>query len=200
MVKYFHFHNIVSGNKFDGELKSDQCQHHINNVQCRKMCQIGLSICWIHLLSECHLRIKESTIDNAGMGLFALIKNTPNEDAQIVFREGDTICLYNGEILTLNQHLHRYEQESAPYTAELHRQNNIQMYEDASIQRGVGSLINHSVRNFNCRMSIKRNNTIAFIATKNIRNHSEILVNYGRRYRFNVAHTKSATNRKRLSI
>jgi hypothetical protein len=66
----------VSGNRFDGELKSDQCQHHINNVQCQKRCQIGLSVCWIHLLSECHLRIKESTIIDAGIGLFALIKKT----------------------------------------------------------------------------------------------------------------------------
>lgn len=200
MVKYFHFHNIRTGENFDGELKSEQCQHHINGVQCKKRCLIGLSICWIHLLSNYHLRIKKSTIENAGMGLFVMVKNTPIDDERIVFRNGDKICSYNGEVLTLDEHLERYQRESAPYTAQLNRQNNIQMYEDASLQRGIGSLINHSVRKSNCRMSIGRGNTNSFVATKNIKNNQEIFVNYGKAYKFNVAHTKSATNNRRLSI
>ena len=200
MVKYFHFHNLRSLANFDGELKSEQCQHIINDVQCRKRCLIGLSICWIHLLLEYNLRIKTSTIPNAGLGLFAIIKNTPDHDQQIVFRKDDQICPYNGQILTLNQHLNRYAKESAPYSVELHRKHGIQMYEDASLQRGIGSLINHSRLNDNCRMSIRRDNTIVLVATKNIKNHSEILVNYGRRYLFNVQHTRSATNNRRLSL
>jgi SET domain-containing protein len=102
--------------------------------------------------------------------------------------------------LTLDEYLERYHRESAPYTAKLYRQNNVQMYEDASLQRGIGSLINHSGVRANCRMSIGCDNKILFVATKIIRNNTEILVSYGRSYRFNVAHTRSATNNKRLSI
>lgn len=200
MVKYFHFHNLRSGEHFDHELKSEQCEHRIGNVQCRKRCLIGLSICWIHLLNNYNLRIKKSTIANAGLGLFAMIKNTPDDDHTVVFTKGETLCFYNGEILTLEQHLGRYNTEAAPYTAQLHRCNGIQMYEDASVERGIGSLINHSVRRFNCRMSITRDNTISFVATKDICNHCEILVNYGRSYKFNVLHTRSGTNNKRLSL
>lgn len=200
MMKYFHFHNLRTSENFDGELKSEQCQHLINDVQCRKRCLIGLSICWLHLLLQHNLRIKTSTIPNAGLGLFAIKTNTPDDDRQIVFRIGDQICPYNGQILTLNQHLDRYAQEAAPYSVKLYRKNGIQMYEDASLQRGIGSLVNHSCRKDNCRMSGRRDNTVVMVATKNIKNHSEILVNYGNEYRLNVRHTRSATNNRRLSL
>lgn len=200
MVKYFHFHNLRTGDNFDKELEGAQCQHNINGRQCRNRCLIGISTCWIHLLSNYKLRIKQSTIPNAGKGLFALVKNTLENDTRIVFEIGDCICEYNGEVITSYKQIERYHGESAPYSAKLHRQNNIQMYEDAAIKRGIGSLINHSTRNDNCRMSVRRDNTIALIATKRIRNHSEILLNYGRDYKFNVQHTRSETNYKRFSI
>jgi SET domain-containing protein len=152
------------------------------------------------LLIEYNLRIKTSTIPNAGLGLFAIINNTPDHDQQIVFRKDDKICPYNGQILTTNQHLNRYAEEPAPYSAKLYRQNGIQMYEDASLQRGIGSLINHSCRRDNCRMSVRRDNTIILIATRNIKNHAEILLNYGPDYRFNVQHIRSVTNNRRVSL
>jgi SET domain len=198
MVKYFHFHNTVTGQNFDGKLVSDQCEHMMNGIRCKKRCQIGLGICWIHLLSKHHLRIKASKIENAGMGLFVIDKSKDVDE--IIFRPNQKICSYNGEILELDTHLERYGEESAPYTAQLHKKENIQIYEDASLHRGVGSLINHSNKSDNCKMSIRKNNTIVITATKNIRNNSEILLNYGTTYRFNSRNTKTATNYKRFTI
>lgn len=198
MVKYFHFHNLVTGINFDEKLKSDQCTRTLNGVRCKKRCQIGLGICWIHLLNEHHLRIKASNLPNAGMGLFAIDKS--KGDGEIIFRPGQSVCLYNGEVLDIYEHHARYGAESAPYTAQLNKKDDEQMYEDASIHRGVGALINHSNKLDNCRMKIKRNNVIEIVAKKNILNDSEILLNYGRQYKFNSKNTRTATNYKRLSI
>jgi len=69
MVKYFHFQTDDDRVNFHQKLESFQCTHIINNgQQCRKRCQIGLKMCWIHLLSEKHLRIKDSNISGAGKG------------------------------------------------------------------------------------------------------------------------------------
>lgn len=198
MVKYFHFHNTATGQNFDGKLVSDQCEHMMNGVRCKKRCQIGLGICWIHLLSKHHLRIKASNIENAGMGLFVIDKS--KHVNEIIFRRDQKICLYNGDVLDKYDHRERYGAETAPYSAELHMKDGIQMYEDASLRRGVGALINHSNKLDNCRMSVKTDNTIGIVATKNIRNNSEILLNYGTEYRLNSRNTRTATNYKRLTI
>jgi hypothetical protein len=52
MVKYFHFHYLRTGESFDEVLRGVQCQHQINGVQCRNRWVIGISTCWVQLLSN----------------------------------------------------------------------------------------------------------------------------------------------------
>jgi SET domain len=126
-----------------------------------------------------------------------LVKNTIETHGQIVFERGQFICKYNGEVITITELISRYQKETSPYSAMLHKHNNTQMYEDAALRRGIGSLINHSRTKDNCRLSIRRDSTIAVVATKRIENNSEIFLNYGNTYRFNRSHIKSETNHKK---
>ena len=221
MVKYFHFHNTLTKKNFDAKLESDQCRlNKKNGTRCKKRCQIGMSICWIHLLSQCHLRIKKSGIRNAGMGVFALDNGPDNFSRRktinkrnlrnVLFKKKDVICEYNGEFIDNDELKGRYDDKTAPYGVQLN--NNETEYEDAAIYRGVGSMINHSNDKYkvNCQLDVfDDDNDIErtyIIATKNIYNNQELFIDYNpnenqsRAYIFNEHHIKTTTNYKRLSI
>lgn len=179
-------HNI----KFRTALVSKRCSClSSNGERCRIKSVIGSTFCWIHLLHQKHLRIKESNIANAGNGLFALWVKNPPEDG-IIFREGDEIIRYHGEVINNAELNHRYGRYTAPYGIQINRNR----FEDAARERGPGSLINHTANKTlaNCRFAVSRNNRdrslddkIVVKATRNIMNGQEILVNYGNQYRFN---------------
>jgi hypothetical protein len=132
-----------------------------------------------------HLRIKPSTVQNAGKGLFAVNPSDKTGDA-IVFRKDQDIIRYFGAPSTGQETYDRYGDALAPYTVAINV--NQGLYEDAACQRGVGSLANHATqRNSNARFKIKRATStrpavIMVTATKNIRNGHEIFINYGREY------------------
>jgi len=176
---YFHFHSDDSN--FNGKLDSVRCEAvKKNGHQCKNHTVIGQIYCHTHRRTLLHLQIKKSTIAEAGKGLFAVGKG-------IVFRPGDRICMYNGELINAKELIRRYHDNTAPYAIELHKKDGKQLYEDGAVERGLGSLANHSRnRNIvNARLSISRTNRAQLIATKNIRSGSEILVNYGSDYKFN---------------
>jgi len=154
---------------------------------------MGTPYCWIHRKSTEHLIIKDSTIPHAGKGLFACNPSIPDND--IIFRNGDIICEYDGDIITEHILNMRYHSYTAPYGTSL----NNHMYEDGALHRGIGNFANHSTQP-NARLSIKRNNTAQLVATKNIRNNHEILINYGRSYRLNEAGVETTTNKKKYNI
>ena len=136
------------------------------------------------------LEIADSTIQNAGKGLFA---RKPSATANaIVFKPNEFIAYYDGQVINHQELLERYGQWTAPYGIKLHHNQ----YEDAALSRGVGSLINHSPRRANVRFSISANNKIKIIATKNIKNNAELFVNYGNEYNFNEPVSTSTNNRK----
>lgn len=144
MVKYFHFHAQGQPN-FDRPLEIEQCDFTRNNVRCKKNCQIGLSKCWIHLLSEKKLRILDSP--PYGKGLFALDKK---RDANaIIFPINRIIVDYEGERIDEDLLNERYGNKTAPYAIEYKEGE----YHDCAIHRCVGSLINHSgnQRDINCK-------------------------------------------------
>ena len=191
-MPYKFVFKINNQENFSCNLTCVQCtEHKANGQQCSKRSCIGTPYCWIHLLGKKKLRIKPSGVPNAGKGLFAMSKN-PNDNNAILFKTGDTIIEYDGEIITQQQLNNRYDSATHQYTAPygLKVQNRI---EDAACRRGVGSIANHGdSRHSNARFS--RSNTgqpVKLFATKNIRNGDEILVNYGRSYRFNepTSHT-----------
>lgn len=208
MVKYFHFHDSITGDNFDAPLISDQCtMNKIDGTRCKKRCQIGVSICWVHLLSLNNLRIKKSTIPNSGLGLFALRKNNTSKLNKLpVFKIGQKITAYGGDIIDEGELLRRYGDKTAPYTYDVGDDS----YEDAALVRGVGSTINHkSESKKNCECVVGRNGRLHIRATKKIFHGKELYLNYHggkgnvsrhKNYKFNEKGVKSSTNSKRYTV
>ena len=190
MSKYFHFHSVDG--ELDKALKGFQCQFiKPNRQRCKKRCVIGIPLCWIHSLQEYKVKVRESNIPNAGLGLF--VDDKDSDDNEIVFKNGELICLYNGEIINQHKLNERYSRFTAPYAIELHKK----VFEDGAIERGIGSLINHTTRaKANVRFSISRENKCNIVAIKNIRNNQELLINYGSSYKFNEE-VQTSTNRSK---
>jgi hypothetical protein len=67
---------------------SEKCTAtNANGQQSKRTCCIGLPYCYIHLLHQERLRIKQSNIPNAGQGLFCIDKGSP--DNTIIFRKDE---------------------------------------------------------------------------------------------------------------
>ena len=189
---YFHFQSDDSF--FNKKLKTMRCTAvKANGQQCKNHTTIGQDYCHAHRKSILHLQIKDSTIANAGRGLFAT-------GSGIIFRKGDRICLYNGQLIDKEELLRRYHDDTAPYAIQLHKKNGKNQYEDGALERGIGSLANHSKikSKINARLSISYNNRAQLIASKIIRSGQEILVNYGSDYRFDEDVCTSTNNSKLL--
>ena len=171
---------------FEANVQCMQCKGKSKNGnRCKRRVCIGTPFCWQHLASEKKLKIKESNIPNAGKGLFAWNPKNPND---VIFKRaratrfqntpGQKIIEYAGELIDEEELNERYSNQTAPYGIEI----NNDRYEDAALIRGIGAIANHSRRN-NARFDVSRNRII-LRATKNIKHNEEILVNYGRNYRF----------------
>ncbi len=79
---------------------------------------------------------------------------------------------------------------------ELHKK----VFEDASVIRGIGALINHFPSKANCRLSINRNNRCVIVASKNIRNGDELYLNYGRQYKLHENVVATSTNKSKFKV
>lgn len=182
--KKFRFY-VNHAMTFQCQLESQQCEGlNRKGNQCRNRCVIGTPRCWVHLLKDNKVRIKQSQF---GKGLFAMdIDKGPNE---VVFKKNHTIVQYTGEIINRDELERRYGMYTAPYAV----QQDADTFIDSACSRGVGSLINHQPEaRANCRFSYGRNNNIQVKATKNIRNGQELYLNYNKgvargeqRYLFN---------------
>ena len=193
MPKYFHFHTDEI--TFDAPLITTRCLFiKQNGDQCKISCTIGLPMCRHHLPMAYNVKVKPFEIEGAGNGLFAH-DSTKDEDA-VIFKKGDLIVPYYGEKITEETLNRRYGKSTAPYAIQLYKG----YFEDGALERGVGSLLNHSSRNQNCRFSISRNNSANIIATKNIKNHKELYVSYGRQYRLHERGVESSTNNRMRSV
>lgn len=189
MVKYFHFHanNVI----LDAQLHSVQCIFiKDNGLQCKKRCQIGISVCWIHLLSEYKLRIKDSP--GLGKGLFA-DNNLGIENNDIVFKVNDIICEYEGEVLTEAEVINRYGNLNGPYVMK----TSPHMYKDCALHRCVAGLINHKGHSTaNSKFISNQGNVIKIRAKKIIRNGQEIKADYG----YNNFHNNTSTNSRKRHV
>ena len=168
---------------FEDYLSSMQCEAtNKNGNQCTKRCVIGVPYCWIHLQYQYKLKIKPSTIENGGLGLFAFDKKAGN---QPIFEKGQKIIKYVGEQVTREELDDRYGDDHI-YTAPYAIQVNKNLFLDSALIRGVGSLANHSSKRLaNCEFTNpNRNKEIYLRATKPIYHNDEILVNYNNQYRF----------------
>jgi hypothetical protein len=158
---------------------------------CGKKNNLGYEYCRDHLLSERNLVIKESTINGAGIGLFASDGTEIHSDHRkntIIFKGpkeskystkskyGDEIIAYNGDIITWDKMYEKYGQGIiGPYCAE--GPNGIII--DAACKRGVGSFCNHQTRTK--ANATLYGNPLKIAATKNIRNGDEIFITYNQK-------------------
>lgn len=155
---------------------------------CKNRTCIGVPYCWMHLLKLHHLRIKQSSVHNAGKGLFAIRRGDVDVQGNRVpiFKKGDTIIKYGGEPVTAQQLQARYGNFTAPYGLSVTKN----VFENGACVRGVGTLANHAVKSLaNAKYSyatINRRPAYAVIkALKNIYDGDEILVHYGAEYQLN---------------
>lgn len=179
---------------FACRLQCGRCEGTKKNGQrCTLTSCIGTPYCWIHLLSEKKLRIKESIIQEANKGLFAMDKQAGAND--ILFRVGDTIIEYGGEVVSRDEIDERYEDFTSPYGLAEGRYG-----EDGACRRGVGTIANHGgSRRSNARYVLSRgaNRKFKLVATKNIRNGSEVLTNYGDDYVLREQNVRHKTSYKK---
>ncbi len=172
--------------KHEAILNAQRCLGHSKNGQrCKRKCIIGFEYCPTHLESIKKLKIKTSTIPNAGKGLFVSDKTKGPND--IVFRNNDKIVVYNGVLKSMEQKQQQYGNHTAPYGMIIPGTNNII---DAGDKRGVASLVNHKAFTYaNTRFKEIRENHravgIEIVAKQNIKNGSELFSTYGNAYRFN---------------
>jgi hypothetical protein len=123
------------------------------------------------------LRIKRSELLNSGLGLFAMDPMN-SDDHTVLFKKGDTIIEYAGEIIDIEELENRYDNKTAPYTVQISKN----VFEDGAAVRGVGTLANTNPRHNNAKLSIYRGKA-TLKATKNIYNGDEIYLSYGRSYK-----------------
>jgi hypothetical protein len=190
MPKYFHWHS--PNLDWDKQLAKYQCEGIAKSGnRCGRQVIMGLPLCYQHTQSTYKVKAKASRIPHAGVGLFAFDKTKgPNE---IVFRPGNRICPYFGEIIDKNELDARYGDHTAPYGIKLSQNR----YQDGAAQRGIGTLINHTPRaSSNCRFT-NNYQFISIAATKIIRNDQELLVSYGNNYLFNEPGVRYSTNTRR---
>jgi SET domain-containing protein len=163
------------------ELKAD-------GSRCKNKICIGCPFCYVHLLYNRHLRIKQSTLPRAGKGLFALNPKLPAD--AVIFQREQTVVSYFGEILDIDEKEQRYETKTAPYSVGYSNDEVV----DSALVRGVASNANTNVGNQNTYISIDRHNhTVNIKASKPIKNGQEIFIPYGKNYKLNERGVQHST-------
>lgn len=159
-------------------------------ARCKRRCVIGSPWCSTHLSYKHHLKIKPSLISNAGKGLYACDPLNSTSNA-VLFKKGETIVKYHGELINLETLNERYDHHTAPYTVQISANS----YEDGAKTRGIGSLANTNPGHNNATFSIYQGRA-SLKATKPIRNGEEIYLSYGRAYKLNEPDVEYGTTAK----
>jgi len=106
---------------------------------------------------------------------------------EIIFRKGDKIVKYMGEIINLDELIDRYGNKTGPYAIMISKNR----YEDG----GCGSLANTLSGHNNATLSISKG-FACLKCVKNIHNGNEIYLSYGKSYKFNEPGVESYTSKK----
>lgn len=140
---------------------------------------IGLPYCWQHSEIKLRLRIADSTIPNAGKGLFA--HDPSAAKGKPVFRKGDIIVSYTGEKVSRKDFNRRYPGDITAAYALAHR-NGTGI--DSACKRGIASLANAGTQKTANSQYALLDGKYYVECTRDIRHGQEILVDYGSDYRF----------------
>jgi hypothetical protein len=118
------------------------------------------------------LEVKDSTIPNAGKGLFAVRG----------FRKNDKITEYTGIVLTksqIDQLYGKLDQDLSPYAVQISED----LFMDSSCARSIAAFANDSKSHNNAKLSTNRlTNRVFLRAIKNINPQDEIFTSYGENY------------------
>ncbi len=183
MPKTFRFLDHDTNKVFTCKLLSVQCGGTTKQGRrCKRKVVSSLPLCWNHLESMKNLKIKDSTIPNAGKGLFAFDRKKKAND--IIFKPRDLVIEYTGEIIDDDEIQDRYGDKTAVYGLKMSDDCMV----DAACERSAGALANHKQQRYaNAELTTRTINGIIkpfLVAIKRIRNGQEVTVNYGRDYRF----------------
>lgn len=185
--------NTFTSPGFTCALECQQCEFIKSDGQrCRNRVCFGTPLCWVHTKRVYGVQSRDSTVANAGKGLFA------TKD----FEEGEYIIPYIGEIITENCLNQRYDDEiTAPYTTDFSRRR----YIDSACQRGTASRANGLFRS-NGRSRTRRVHNAEIVnrpsqgiwlqATRDIDRGNEIFVWYGNNYILQNNHETKRTRRQ----
>lgn len=166
-------------------MESNRCTYvKPNHQQCKRQVVIGAPYCFQHRKMKEHVEVKDSTIPQAGKGLFAT-DGTDNPHHR-VFAAHQTILDYDGLFTTKQAIDAKYGDHTAPYAIEVTKER----VEDASKRRGEGSLINqaNTGHSNNVEMFVspgtkdKPYRHTRIRTTKQIFNRDELFLDYGRDY------------------
>jgi hypothetical protein len=140
-----------------------------SGTQCSRMVCVELPYCGQHLKTQKDVEVKHSPIQSRG--LFAWVRGGGNG---IIFRMGDPIIFYGGEVVTDIQTCQRYGNATATYMLR----RNAHLSVDAACKRDAG------ISSMEARTVQKRDSLATSLvrATANIRNGSRIIAAYGQRY------------------
>lgn len=171
---------------FRCHLRCDTCTYvKADGHRCKNRVCIGYPMCWIHTKKEYGLRVKDSTVEGAGKGLFTL-NGAEN---------GEWICPYVGDEISQECLDTRYPdpEQTAPYAVQNEDFIYEESYVDSACVRGVGSMANGLFRRDGRPRAVSLHNAeieyridakgLWLKARKDIEEGGEILVHYGDEYR-----------------
>lgn len=178
-------HLVFASNNFQCHLFCAQCDFILSNGdRCKRRVCLGSPTCWQHNIKRYGVKTKQSTIVNAGKGLFATE----------MIRKGDWICPYKGEIISDDCLISRYDsldldgERTAPYTVA----DGDRLIVDAACKRGIGAFANTNVNRSGKSKSVNQHNArldfneeegeIWLYAIKTIKRNDEIFLFYGDDY------------------
>lgn len=170
------------------KLESVRCvEHTVKGSRCKRICVFGSPFCSAHLASLHYLQIKPSRIPHAGKGLYAVHPRDSNSN-EVLFRRGEIICAYKGEVINKEELVDRYSDKTPPYVVGVSEN----VYEDGARIRGIGSLANTNAGHTNATISVYRGRA-SLKATRSIRSGDEIYLAYGRAYKLHQPGVESYT-------
>jgi len=168
-----------------------------NDPPCDRRVVISHNYCTEHLRTYYNLEIKKSTIQSAGLGLFAC--KARGTDSEIVFKKGDVVAYYFGEVTTQQELERKYGASTAPYSmaTDVTGQRG-EIVVDAACKRGYAAYINHAddksansqfnVHDYNDGVNYPR---LWVEARRDIYHEEEIFASYGQEYNLNEENTVS---------
>ncbi len=170
---------------FTCDLKCTRCTaKSASGRQCKNRVCIGVSVCHAHRKKTAQLVVKQSTIPNAGKGLFAF-----GPADKVIFKKNAVIGKYSGELISREQYQQRYGADGmGPYTLETRRSEHASgmIFVDSACKRGLMSMANglknRSQSNAKFSSVLKADGTVTVRATKNIKGGQEIKLYYGPGY------------------